>query len=1026
MDSTSFVNITPYTLIFHLCLALCFISSSHSATKLSPDSDKEALLRLKSDISQDPFGALSRWNHSAHLCSWDGVLCGRRHGRVIAIDLEARNLTGTISPYIGNLSFLRSINLRNNFFHAEIPREIGRLFRLQSLGLTLNLLQGNIPVELGNCSRLIILDLVVNNLEGTIPEEIGRLLRLRGLGLAVNNLTGVIPRSFSNLTSLKQLSLSENTLSGDIPSDLGNLKKLEMFQVAANRFLTGTIPPQLFNISSMDYFSVSQNQLLGEIPQDIGFSLPNVRMLLLGGNKFTGRIPVSIANATKLEWLFVSNSNLAGSVPTNLGNLKNLVKLNLGMNNLGTGNRTDLDFLYSLVNCTSLEVLAFNNNSLSGVLPGHIIANLSIQLNYLLMGGNRILGQIPSEISKLENLLMIGMEKNLFTGSIPSSIGYLKHLQVLSIFGNRFSGKIPESLGNLSSLIELGLDENDLQGSIPSSLGDCLHLQRLSLSQNSLSGSIPRQIIGLSSLSDWLDLSVNKLTGPIPIEIGNLRNLRLLDLSDNDLSGEIPSSIESCDSLEVLYLSRNSFQGSIPSSLKYIKGIQEIDLSQNNFTGRIPDFLGSLRFLRVLNISFNNLEGEVPNEGIFRNASEISLSGNDKLCGGNPRMGLHRCQSASHSKKLWQRLHFRIIIITLCIVASLASLAFILIFTKRKKAKQTTVESPSLEDRLQKISYLELFQITDGFSSDNLIGTGSYGSVYKGCLGPENALVAVKVLDLQQKGATKSFIAECEALRNIRHRNLVKVITCCSSIDSARNDFKALVYEFMPNSSLEKWLHGSGARNLNFRERLRITVDVAHALDYLHNHVYPPVVHCDLKPSNILLDEEMVARVGDFGLAKLLYDRNMEVIQSSLSTNAFRGTIGYVAPEYGLAGEVSTWGDMYSFGILLLEMFTGKRPTAEMFTEDLSLHSFVERAIPERVAEVTDPVLLEEVLENHQENGRENSQWRSQSKYEEALIMVFKIGVLCYKELPGERMDMKEAVVKLQSVRDMIGGNLLQ
>lgn len=742
----------------------------------------------------------------------------------------------------------------------------------------------------------MILDLVVNNLEGTIPEETGRLSRLRGLGLAVNNLTGPIPGTISNLTSLTKLSLSENSLSGGIPSELGNLKNLTMFQVSANRFLTGPIPLQLFNMSSMVYFGVTQNQLIGEIPQEIGFSLPNVQTLLLDGNQFTGRIPVSIANATKLEGLFLSKNNLTGSIPTNLGNLKSLVKLNLGMNHLGTRKGNDLDFLHSLTNCTRLEVLAFNNNSLSGVLPDRIIANLSIQLNYLLMGANRISGQIPSQINQLENLLIIGMEENLFTGSIPNSIGYLKNLQVLSIFGNRFSGKIPDTLGNLSSLVELGLDNNDLYESIPSSLGNCLRLQRLGLSQNSLSGSIPQQVIGLSSLSDWLDLSMNKLTGPIPSEMGNLRNLRLLDLSDNDLSGEIPSSIQSCNSLEVLYLPGNFFQGSIPSSLKYVKVIQELDLSRNNFTGRIPDFLGSLRFLRVLNLSFNNLEGEVPSDGIFRNLSEVSISGNDKLCGGIPGMGLQHCPLVNNSKKLWQRIHFRIIIIALC-VACLVFLAFTLIvIAKRKKAKEKIVESPSLDNTFQKITYSELSQITDGFSPANLIGTGSYGSVYKGCLGHGESLVAVKVLDLQKKGATMSFVAECESLRNIRHRNLIKIITSCSSIDHAGNEFKALVFEFMPNGSVDKWLHGSGSRSLSFRERLHIAVDVAHALDYLHNHAHSPVVHCDLKPSNILLDMEMVARVGDFGLAKLLYDRNMQVIQSSLSTNAFKGTIGYVAP----------------------------------------------------------------------------------------------------------------------------------
>ncbi|KAK4781155.1 hypothetical protein SAY87_017261 [Trapa incisa] len=1030
MATASFVAIIPRSLIFYLCcVSLCLnLIRSRSAAQLSSESDKEALLSLKSRVSSDPFGALSQWNDSTHFCNWNGVLCSRGHERVTAINLATQNLTGTISPYVGNLTFLRRVNLRRNFFHGEIPREIGRLYRLRSLGFTLNHLQGTIPVEISNCSRLVILDLVSNNLEGTIPEEIGRISSLIGLGLAVNNLTGSIPGSISNLTALTQLSLSENTLRGDIPSELGSLKNLNMFQVSANQFLTGSIPLELFNMSFMDYFGVSQNQLTGEVPQAIGFSLPKVRILLMDGNSFTGRIPVTIANATKLEWLFLSQNNLTGPIPSNLGNLKNLTRLNLGMNNLGTGTGNDLDFLYSLQNCTSLEVLAINNNSLGGVLPGNIIANLSTQLSFLLMGANRISGQIPSQINRFQSLILIGMEENLFAGAIPDSIGYLKNLQVLSIFGNRFSGKIPDTLGNLSSLVELGLNHNDLEGSIPSSLGGCLQLQRLDLSRNSLSGSVPKQVMGLSSLSDWLDLSVNKLTGLIPGEIGNLGQLRLLDLSDNGLSGEVPSSIRSCDSLEKLYLQGNFFQGPIPSSLKYVKGIQELDLSRNNFTGRIPDFLGSLPFLTVLNLSFNDLEGEVPSNGNFRNMSVVSVTGNDKLCGGIPRLGLQHCPIVNPSKKLWQRSNFRIIVAAICVPTCLVFLAFaVIIIVKRKKAKENIVEDycPSLDNKFQKITYSELSLITDGFSSANLIGTGSYGSVYIGCMQGhgEEFPVAVKVFDLQKKGATKSFVAECESLRNIRHRNLVKIITSCSSIDPERNEFKALVFEFMPNGSLDKWLHGSGSRRgLSFQERLSIAADVAHALDYLHNRAHSPVVHCDLKPSNILLDMEMVARVEDFGLAKLLYDRNVQVIHSSLSTNAFKGTIGYVAPEYGMAGEVSTRGDVYSFGILLLEMFTGKRPTDEMFMEDLSLHSFVQRAIPDRIHEVVEPTLLEGVLQNNQDctAGSSGGVRVPRSKVEDVLVTVLKMGVVCSKELPGERMDMEDVTGKLQSIRDTI------
>ncbi|KAI3411636.1 Protein kinase domain-containing protein, partial [Psidium guajava] len=946
------------------------------------DTDRLALLAFKNQISHDPFATLSNWNESVHFCRWNGVICGGRHERVVVLDLQSRNLTGTISPHIGNLTFVRQVNLRYNYFHGEIPKEMGRLYRLRAIGLTENLLHGEIPVNLAQCSELRILDLVANSLEGRIPPELGELNKLTGLGLAVNNLTGPIPKSLANLTLLSQFSLSENRLSGDIPKELGQLRQLRMFQISSNGLLTGSIPGQLFNLSLMEYFAVADNQLHGKIPPDIGFTLPNVRILLLGLNQFYGSIPNSISNASKLEWLFIPFGQLTGSIPQDLGKSNNLVKLNLGMNELGNGDGNDLEFLSSLMNCTKLEVLAFNNNSLSGVLPNHM-TNLSSNLNYLLMGANRISGSIPNDIQKLENLILIGMEENLFTGQIPASIGLMKNLQVLSIFGNKFSGKIPHSIGNLTSLVELGLN--------------------------------------------WLDLSANKLAGPIPLELGKMRQITHLDLSDNRLSGELPSSLVSCVSLEFLYLSRNLLKGSIPSSLKSLKGIQELDLSRNNFTGNIPDFLSSLTFLKKLNLSFNDLEGEVPEGGIFKNASEISIAGNSNLCGGLAALHLQKCTPPRvHSRKSWRRLYIRIMIILAASGGTCAILlcSILVLYRRKSVRRKKSFETTPAEDekKFQKITYAELSRATDGFSPAKNIGTGSYGSVYKGCI--RELVVAVKVLDLQQRGASKSFIAECEALRLIRHRNLLRIVTSCSSIDFFGNEFKALVYDYMPNGSLEKWLHvdnaddeNPGRRQLSFVQRVSIAIDIAQALDYLHHDADPPVVHCDLKPSNVLLDDDMTAHVGDFGLARLLYDKNPQ-IQSSLSTGAFNGTIGYVAPEYGMAGEISTWGDVYSFGILVMEMFTGKKPTDEMFMEDLSLHSYVKRAIPDGVAEIVDSKLLEEVF-NHQDIDRATTS-RKQSKAQESLTVILKIGILCSAEQPGERLNMKEVVVQLQSLREMI------
>ena len=501
-------------------------------------------------------------------------------------------------------------------------------------------------------------------------------------------------------------------------------------------------------------------------------------------------------------------------------------------------------------------------------------------------------------MGNLVNLTTLGMSGNKFSGTIPNDISSLKRLQRLDLSNNKLSGMLPITLGNLTSINELHLGNNKLQGTIPSSIENCQNLLLLDLSQNNLTGIIPKQLFAVSMLSIRLSLAQNFFVGSLPFEVGNFIHLKELDLSENKLSGKIPSSLASCTSLEYLYVEGNLFQGEIPTSLSSSRGIQVMDLSRNNFSSQIPNFLEKLSLMN-LNLSFNDFQGEVPTKGVFANASAISLIGNSRLCGGISELKLPRCLTKEEKKIKWP-FAVKLVISRACVILVITIVSFFLFYWRKNKRKDNSSES-SLKQSFLSVSYQMLFKATDGFSLANLVGVGSFGSVYKGILGEDKSIVAIKVLNIQRQGASRSFISECEALKNIRHRNLVKIITSCSSVDFRGNDFRALVYEFMPNGSLENWLHMDletnimhvEIRNLTILQRINIAIDVACALDYLHHHCPMPVVHCDIKPSNILFDCDMIAHVGDFGLAKFLLGLTNSKESSLIG---IRGTIGYTPP----------------------------------------------------------------------------------------------------------------------------------
>uniref|UniRef100_A0A0E0F6E9 Receptor kinase-like protein Xa21 n=1 Tax=Oryza meridionalis TaxID=40149 RepID=A0A0E0F6E9_9ORYZ len=851
------------------------------------------------------------------------------------------------------------------------------------LNITGRGLAGRISPSLGNLTRLERLVLSGNALAGGIPASLGRLQRLQLLDLTNNTLRGVIPHQLANCSGLMALRLGGNDLVGRIPDHLAQHHRLRILEFDRNE-LAGHIPVSLANITTLNVFLTgTRNELL------------------------LRECPGFLMNASELHLIDMSYNNFTGVIPSSIGRLTKLSFLNLEGNQLLAHRTRGWEFMNSLANCTMLQRISLATNHLEGPIPNSI-GNLSNQLQLLYLGENKLSGDFPSGIANLPNLFALGLNDNQFMGELPEWLGTLKKLQAVDLSHNNFTGSIPSSLSNLSQLVSLFLNSNKFGGHLPASFGNLRTLNSLRISDNFLHGMIPREIFGIPAITK-IELSSNNLSGLFPPEVGGAKQLEILQI--------LLVIVKACTMLD-----HNNFSGTIPTSLGKISSLQVLNLSRNNLAGPIPASLGNLQLLEQLDLSFNHLKGEVPTKGIFRNVTAMRIDGNPELCGGVLELHLLACPiMAINSSKKHEHSIVKKVVIPIASIVSLAIVIFVMVFFKGKQ-KENGLSLPSFDSKFPKVSYHDLARATEGFSGSNLIGKGRYSSVYQAILFPDRTMVAVKVFSLETRGAQKSFIAECNVLRNLRHRNLVPILTACSSIDPKGNDFKALVYKFMPRGDLHALLYltrsdanpASTPSHVTLAQRLGIMVDVADALEYLHHENQGTIIHCDLKPSNILLDDDMTAHVGDFGLSRLKVDSLASSFVDSISTSsiAIKGTIGYVSPECAAGGEVSTAGDVYSFGIVLLEIFLRKKPTDDLFEDGLNIVRYVEMNFPDRISHIVDPDLQEDECDVSQRTSlamKENSL--------ECILSMLNIGLRCTNPCPNERMDMQEVAARLHGIR---------
>ncbi|XVE69491.1 hypothetical protein DITRI_Ditri09bG0156200 [Diplodiscus trichospermus] len=708
----------------------------------------------------------------------------------------------------------------------------------------------------------------------------------------------------------------------------------------------------------------------GRITEKIG-QLQALRKLSLHDNLIGGSIPRALGILPDLRGLQLFNNRLSGSIPATLGS------------------------------CPLLQTLDLSNNSLTGTIPEGL-AN-STKLYRLNLSFNSFSGSIPVSFTQSTSLIFLALQHNNLSGSIPDSWGATQK--------NGFYG-----------LQYLALDHNLLSGSIPASLGKLSELQEVSLSHNLITGPIPNDIGRLSRLRN-LDLSNNALNGSLPAGLSSLSSLVLLNLESNGLENQIPESIDRLNNLSVLVLKRNKFSGPIPSTVGNISSLTQLDLSENNFSGQIPFSLADLKDLKSLNVSYNNLSGPVP-PPLSQKFNSSSFVGNVQLCGytgSTPCPSLAPSQNipSSPSEKSRHNKHRKLSTKDIILIAAGALLIVLLVLccillcclirrraTSKAKDGQTTTRAAAAGEKGappgggeaeaggEAGGKLVHFDGPMVFTADDLLcataeimGKSTYGTVYKATLEDGNQ-VAVKRLREKITKGQKEFENEVNALGKIRHPNLLAL----RAYYLGPKGEKLLVFDYMPKGSLASFLHARGPDTpVDWPTRMRIAKGVTRGLLYLHTQ--ENIIHGNLTSSNVILDEDKNAKIADFGLSRLMTSAaNANVIATA-------GALGYRAPELSKLKKANTKTDVYSIGVIILELLTGKSPGEAMNGVDL----------PQWVASIVKEEWTNEVFDLEL--------MRDASSIGDELLNTLKLALHCVDPSPSARPEVHQVLQQLEEIR---------
>ncbi|KAB2060899.1 hypothetical protein ES319_A10G051000v1, partial [Gossypium barbadense] len=714
---------------------------------------------------------------------------------------------------------------------------------------------------------------------GTIPRELLAFRYLNYLKIDQNFFTGPLPTFIGNLSRLGLLSVAHNSLSGSIPKEIGNLKRLYLLSLGVNNF-SGTIPPELGNLVELQQLYINSCGLTGEIPSTFA-NLQNLQIVAASDTAFTGKIPEFIgSNWTRLESLRLEGNSFEGPIPSNIGKLSSLTIF------------SSLDVIRNLKNISDL-----------------------VLRNVLLTGS------IPSDISDFQSLQKLDLSFNNLTGQIPSK---LFNMNSLTYF---LSGTLPSQKSKILTSIDVSY--NQLSGNLPSWIDSSLQLNVVA-NNFTLNSSDIRLLPGLQCLQRGFPCNRNAPRyANFAIKCGGLQMTAdgIMFEAENNSLGTATFNVTSTQKWAVssvgLYEDRENC-----CTFAQVKSTNTPRLFLTSRTSPV-----SLRYYGLglengpytINLFF--AETVYPDritrswKSLGRRVFDIYIQGGlqvkdfdiSKEAGGAERAITRRFVTNVTDNHL--EIHLLWAGKGTCCVPELGY------YGPSISAISVVPVLLAIGPRPNTFSYAELRAATDYFSPSNKLGEGGYGAVYKGTLSDER-VVAVKQLSVASQQGKSQFIAEVATISAVQHRNLVKLHGCC--IEGKRH---LLVYEYQENKSLDQALFGRSDLRLDWPTRYNICLATARGLAYLHEESRPRIVHRDVKPSNILLDAELRPKISDFGLAKLYDDE-----KTHISTRV-AGTIGYLAPEYAMRGHLTEKADIFGFGIVALEILSG-RPNSDNSLED--------------------------------------------------------------------------------------------